>query len=265
MVESKENKKIKYLKSLNLKKHRLNNNQYFIEGIKLVNEALRIKAKIQYILINEIDINNDEILKIVNECNKFNIEYYIVKQKIFKELSSTVNSQGIIAIVNISKYNFEEIIGNSKMIIFCDRIQDPGNLGTIVRTTEAFGPGAVILSPGCVDVYNPKTVRSTAGALLRMPILNCLCSEQTLLTLKNNGFKIISTVVNASKSFEDIEKFDKICLVIGNEGKGVSQNIKELSDSCIKINMTGKTESLNASIAAGICIYEISKIIRKML
>lgn len=265
MIESKENKKIKYIKSLNLKKHRLYNNQYYIEGIKLINEALRIKAKIQYILINEIDINNNEILKIVDECNKFTIEYSIVKQKIFKELSSTVNSQGIIAVVSMNQYNLEEIIENSKMIIFCDRIQDPGNLGTIIRTTEAFGPGAVILSSGCVDVYNPKTVRSTAGALLRIPVLDCLCSEQTLLTLKQNDFKIISTVVNASKSFGDIKKIEKICLVIGNEGQGVSQNIRELSDLCIKINMTGKAESLNASIAAGICIYEISKIIRNML
>lgn len=263
MIESKENKKIKYIRALNLKKHRQHNKQYYIEGIKLINEALRIKAKIQYILINEIATANKDICNIVSICDNNNIEYFIVKHNIFKELSSTINSQGIIAVVKMNQYNVEEIIKNNNMIVYCDRIQDPGNLGTIIRTTEAFGPGAVLLSSGCVDPYNPKVVRATAGSLLRIPVLDC--SEQFLLSLKQNGFQVISTVVNANKSFGDIEKLNKVCLIIGNEGQGVSKSIRELSDLCIKINMTGNTESLNASIAAGICIYEISKTLRKML
>ncbi|HBB28226.1 MAG TPA: hypothetical protein DC000_03070 [Clostridiales bacterium] len=183
----------------------------------------------------------------------------MVDNNLFKEISSTVTSQGIIGIAKKTKPNIENIIKNYNFMIFCDKLQDPGNLGTIIRTADAFGPCAIILSPCCVDAYNDKTVRACAGAIFRVPIVEAEDSHNFIKDLHSNEFTVVSTVVDSSKSFNDIKNPKKICLVIGNEGNGVSKEVKELSDECITIKMTGQTESLNASIAAAISIYEIRK------
>lgn len=259
IIKSKDNSKIKYVRSLNSKKSREQSSSFVVEGIKFVKETILENANIKFLLLSTSGVQKIEILEIINICEEKNIDYFIAEDVIFDYASDTIHAQGILAVVNKQNYETEKVLNSYKFIILCDRIQDPGNLGTIIRTADAFGPAAIILNKGCADAYNPKVVRATAGALFRVPILIDFENSFIFENLKNNDFKVISTVVNSDHYFDDVEKTEKICVVIGNEGSGVSQEIIQNSDISITIKMSGNAESLNASIAAGISIYEIRK------
>jgi TrmH family RNA methyltransferase len=227
--------------------------------VKLIEEAIKENIAFDFVFMSESLSNKSDTSKLIKALDESRIEYHLIENNLFKEVSNTVNSQGIIGIAKKPKNNIEAIIKNNNFMVFCDKLQDPGNLGTIIRTADAFGPCAVILSPNCVDAYNDKTVRACAGAIFRVPIAEIENSLDFMKSLQDQEFTIISTVIDSDKSFEDISKPKKICLIIGNEGNGVSKELKEASDECITIKMTGQTESLNASIAAAISIYEIRK------
>lgn len=259
IIKSKDNNKIKYIRSLNSKKKRDEENVFIVEGVKFVNEAINEKANIMYLLFNESSFNKPDIKELYNCAVKAGFDAYFCHEDIFNLTADTINAQGVIAVVEKKKYDRNHILQNYKFIIMCDRLQDPGNLGTIVRTSDAFGPAAIILNKGCVDIYNPKVVRATAGAIFRVPFIYLDSNEELINILKDNGFKIISTVVESNYSFDDVKEENKICIVIGNEGQGVSREIVENSHLNITIRMPGRAESLNASIAAGISIYEIRK------
>jgi len=259
IIKSKDNSKIKYVRSLNSKKSRDDENSFIVEGIKFVNEAIKEKADIKFILISESAFNKSEINWLLDCINKSEIETIVCDDNIFNSTADTINAQGVLAVINKGNYSRKEILNKYKFVIMCDRIQDPGNLGTIIRTADAFGPAAVILNRGCVDEYNPKVVRASAGAIFRVPFIHADSDAEILHHLKEIDFNIISTVVDSNNSFENIKKAEKICVVIGNEGQGVSQEIIDDSHMSITIKMSGRAESLNASIAAGISIYEIRK------
>lgn len=257
IIRSRDNSKIKYIRSLYSKKNR--DTDFVVEGIKFVREAVNEDAEIKFILLNESSIDKSEINDILEIVKQKKVEFYCCDDNIFETVSETINSQGILAVLIKNQFSIDRILDDNRFIIMCDRIQDPGNLGTIIRNADAFGPAAVIMNKGCVDVYNSKVVRAAAGALFRVSIVTDYSNEEIVSCLRKTGFKIISTVVNSCLSFDDIEKTEKICVVIGNEGQGVSKEILEKSDMNITIEMTGRAESLNASVAAGICIYEIRK------
>lgn len=257
IIKSKDNSKIKYVRSLYSKKSRDEENAFIVEGVKFVNEAIKENAHIMYLMFNGSALDKDEIKELYNFSIETGTEAIICEDNIFNSAAETINSQGVLAVIKRNKTI--KTIEDYKFAIMCDRIQDPGNLGTIIRTADAFGPAAVILNKGCVDVYNPKVVRASAGAIFRVPFIYDDSDEKIIDTLRDSGFKIITTVVNSEYSFDDINQSEKICLVIGNEGQGVSREIIDNSHLAITIKMSGRSESLNASIAAGISIYEIRK------
>jgi len=259
IIKSKDNNKIKYVRSLSSKKFRDEEDAFIVEGIKFVNEAIKEKADIEYILISESAIGKSEVDELLKFSKDSFIETIACDDNVFNNAADTINAQGVLAVINKKEYSREEAIKEYKFAIMCDRIQDPGNLGTIIRTADAFGPAAVILNKGCVDVYNPKVVRASAGAIFRMPFIHADSDSEILEHLRKSGFNIISTVVDSDLSFDDIHQSERICVVIGNEGQGVSQEIINYSHMSITIKMSGRAESLNASIAAGISIYEIRK------
>lgn len=257
VIRSKDNNKIKYVRSLYSKKGRDEENAFVVEGIKFVYEAIRENSHIMYLIISESALAKIEVKELYYLSKEFGAETIICEDNVFNFSADTINSQGVLAV--IKRKNNTEKVGDYKFAILCDRIQDPGNLGTIIRTADAFGPAIVILNKGCVDAYNPKVVRASAGAIFRVTFINSDSDGEVINSLMNLGFRIISTVVNSDYSFDDIERSEKICVVIGNEGQGVSQEIVNNSHMSITIKMTGRAESLNASIAAGISIYEIRK------
>ncbi|NLJ59015.1 MAG: RNA methyltransferase [Tissierellia bacterium] len=253
IIRSKDNNKIKYIRSLKTKKFRDEENAFLVEGIKFVNEAIKEGAAIKFLLISE-KLKQSQVTKLINLVDESIV--FLCTEQVFASAADTVTSQGVLAVIEKRVYK-DNILNELNFIIFCDRLQDPGNLGTILRTADAFGPAALVLNKGCVDIFNPKVVRASAGSIFRVPLI--YGDLQFINLLKEEGFYIVSTVVNSQYSFENIENKEKICLVIGNEGQGVSREIIDSSHRAITIEMPGRAESLNASVAAGISIYEIRK------
>ena len=173
-----------------------------------------------------------------------------VTEEIIKKITDVTTSQGIVAVCEIPQYKeFKK-----DKILFLDRVQDPGNVGTIIRTADAFGFDAVFLSKGCADVYSPKVVRSTMGSIFHLPVIQDVTVEE----VKSIGNMVYSSTLEKAEFLEKIEIPKKFTLVIGNEGNGISEEVKSITDKFVKIKMNGSAESLNASIAAGILMYEFS-------
>ena len=252
IITSKDNETVKAIKKLKEKKYRNESGKFIVEGIKMLEEALQEKASIEKIILCE-DCQNDYS----HELDVYEIaknEIITVSEKIFKELTGVENPQGILAVINKEKN--KPINYNEDIIIALDGIQDPGNLGTILRTIDSVGLTQVVLSEKTADPYNPKVVRSTMGAIYRVNIIQTENLQNTLKQIAKNDYKIMATALDEeSKSVYDI-KLKKKVIVIGNEANGISKEIISMSDEKIIIPMLGKTESLNAAVATGVILYE---------
>lgn len=243
IITSKDNEIIKNIKKLKEKKYRLDS--YIVEGIKMVKEAISENQEIELIAIREdfkIDFDTKKI-KIVTISNK-----------IFNDISDVKTPQGILAVIKKNQNN--QIETNSDYILALDSLQDPGNMGTIIRTADSANINQIIINKTTVDPYSPKVIRSTMGAIYRTNIIEVEDLKATLKEMKSKGFQIITTDLKATQSIYDINYNNKTVVVIGNEANGVSQEILQTADKKVIIPMLGKTESLNASIAASIMIYE---------
>lgn len=264
VISSKDNETIKYIKKLKEKKHREETNCYIIEGIKLVKEAIEENAKIKYIVICE---DCDDAVKLeqnlLYDIAKNNCLY--VTKKLFLSISDVTTPQGVLAVIE-KKKGTEQIDYNDDIIVALDGIQDPGNLGTILRTVDSADLKQIILSKNSADPYNPKVVRSTMGAIFRVNIIEAEDLAETLQEIKKHNFDVVVTSLETDESIYNLEYKNKI-IVIGNEANGVSKEIQEIADKKVKIPMLGKTESLNASVATGIMVYEYvrGKVKRKKL
>lgn len=258
MITSKENQLIKYIKSLSQKKYREQNHEYIVEGAKMSKEAIESdEVKVSKVVIcEELLTNNKELYsnfkKILDEKNMLDsIEY--VSKVVFEYISDTMSPQGIMIIIKEKQQVSEDY---SNVVFALDDLQDPGNLGTIIRTLDSAGYKDLILSQGSAEVYNPKVVRSTMGAIFRLKLHTNINLKDELEKLKSNGYKIVITSLETEKYYYDLKFTEKMVIVIGNESKGVSKEIQDIADIKIKIPMLGKTESLNAAVAASIIAYE---------
>lgn len=253
VVTSKDNNFVKKVKKLKEKKYRDEENCYIIEGIKLVKEAIEENQNIKSIIICEDCMKNESIdKKTLYEIAKYDCIY--VSEKIFKFITDVSNPQGILAVIEKNNHS-DKINCTEDIIVVLDGLQDPGNLGTILRTIDSANLKQVIVSKDTADVYNPKVVRSTMGAIFRVNIIESKNLVEDLKDLKENGYETVVTALDTKNSVYDID-YKKKVIVIGNEANGVSKEVKESADYKVKIPMLGKTESLNASVAAGIMIYE---------
>lgn len=252
-ISSKDNNFVKHIRKLKEKKYRDLSNEYVIEGIKLVKEAITENAIIHQIIICEDCENTSQIPKeLMYEIAKYECIY--VTMNIFKTLTELVNPQGIMAVVEKQNKNLE-IKYSEDIIVVLDDVQDPGNLGTILRTVDSLGLTQILLSKGTVDCYNSKVVRSTMGAIFRVKIIQCEDLKEVLKEIKKHKFQTIVTSLKAKKNIYEID-YNKKVIIIGNEANGVSNGIQENADESVKIPMLGKTESLNASVATGVILYE---------
>lgn len=252
VITSKDNEMVKKIKKLKDKKYRDIENKYIIEGIKLIDEAVDSNCNISIIVVCEECtlsgvIDKDLLYKIA----KYECMY--VNEKVFETISDVKNPQGILAVVEKNISN--EINYKDDIIVALDGLNDPGNLGTILRTIDSAGLSQVILSKDTVDSFNQKVVRSTMGAIFRLNIIEVEDIEKTLKEIKKHKYEVVVTSLDTNDSIYDIE-YNKKVIVIGNEANGVSDKIQSLADKKVKIPMIGKTESLNASVATGVIIYE---------
>lgn len=264
IITSKDNEIIKHIRKLKEKKYRDEYNEYVVEGVKIVEEAIKENAKIKQVIVCNDTTKTYEIpTHIMLEIAKFDCIY--VSDKIFNYITQVTNPQGIMAIIEKQDENMQ-IDYNQDIIVMLDDVQDPGNLGTILRTVDSIGLNQIIVSKGTADSFNSKVVRSTMGAIFRLKIIEEEDLIKTIKELRKHHFKLLVTSLQTENSIYDID-FSKKIIVIGNEANGVSKEIQDLADEKAKIPMLGRTESLNVSVAAGIVMYEYvrQKITRKGL
>ena len=253
VISSKDNEIVKNIRKLKVKKYRDIENCYVIEGIKLIEEAIAENAKIKEIVVCEECINSGEIDKdTLYEIAKYNVIY--VTEKVFNAITDVKTPQGILAVIEKNTSN-KDIDYTQDIIIALDGVQDPGNMGTILRTVDSANLNQIIISKDSADCYNPKVVRSTMGAIFRVNIIEVDNLKETLEAVKKNKFKVMVTALDTNDSIYSVD-YNKKVIVIGNEANGVSKEVQAIADEKVKIPMLGKTESLNASVAAGIMIYE---------
>lgn len=288
IISSKDNEIVKEIRKLKEKKYR--KNKFIVEGIKMLEEAISENASIDLIVIREgMDLSNlisnilykndaDSGVKSKNIIDAISkIKSITVTEKVFDTLTDVVSPQGVLAVINkrengiinqatennnafeigdkIKETENVKIDTTTDYILALDGIQDPGNLGTIIRTADSANLKQIIVSKNTVDAYSPKVIRSTMGAIYRVNIIEVENLEVTLKDLQKDGFKVVVTSLDTNNSIYDIS-YNKSIVVIGNEANGVSKEVQELANERVKIPMLGKTESLNAAVATGIMIYE---------
>lgn len=265
LINSRENPKIKLYKKLSAgRKTRDENGLFTVEGARICVDAAKEAAngniKIHSVFYTEKAIEKySEFLdtKLLFECAEDN-RIYEVTEEIAGKMSEEGTSQGIflIAYKLDKKFSCENIDGDGKYLI-ADNLQDPGNLGTLLRTADAVGVNGVVLTGNCVDLYNPKVVRSTMGSMPRLNIFIENDFEKVMSIFGRKGIKVAAAVVSGGKSVSEYD-FSKSCaVVIGNEGRGIPQQHIEMCNDKITIKMHGHIESLNAAAAGTIILWEM--------
>ena len=247
IIRSHQNAMVKNYQKLQTSKGRKKDEAYMIEGEHLVEEAIQSNIQIQRLVVSEEQVQLYE-----SWIQKY--PTMIVSKEVFEKLSMTQTNQGILAIVPLEKKTLVEVPKGRYLIV--DAVQDPGNLGTIIRTADAAGFDAVVLGEGCVDLYNDKVVRSMQGSQFHVAIYH-----ENLMDvygkLKENDIPIAVTALHRdAKDFQWLAGRDSVAIVVGNEGNGVRQELIDSADHVIQIPMFGQAESLNVAIATGVLMYQ---------
>lgn len=256
-LQSKDNKKIKYFLSLKKHKYRERENKFLVEGIKIVEEYIH-STLVETVIYTEKIFQNRDGEELLKKIKSEKIEKIEVSEKLMKILSSTQTPQGVIAVVNKKFYCLEDIeLKKDNFLVILEGIQDPGNLGTIIRTSFAISVSAIILLKGCVDLYNPKVLRSAATYIYNFPIILLEDVSELLSYLKENDFEIILTDPHSEKNCFEVKYPERIALVLGSESRGISETFRKEKFLSIKVPIFSNVESLNVSVAFSVIGYEI--------
>ena len=257
MLSSNSNRQIKELIKLqNQAKYRKKSGMFVAEGAKLVTEAAHY-GKLQKIYIAESSQGREEerIQPLLEE-----FPYEVVSEEVFAEITDTVTPQGVLGLVQMPKYTMEEILNaNNQQFLLLDDLRDPGNLGTIMRTAEGAGMAAVLMSKGTVDLFNPKVVRATMGAIFRMPY--CYVEDLPALAekLREQGIAVYGTAMEGSVVYDEPDYTTGAAMVIGNVANGMSDAMFAAITDRIRIPMEGSLESVNAAVSAAIVMYDMQR------
>jgi TrmH family RNA methyltransferase len=227
------------------KKTRRKEGKFVVEGEHLVIEA---GPDIEFILYSAD-------MQAVRAASGRGIQCYRISKKVFSLLTSVETPQGVLAVVKKKEYTVRDILDRAGIIVLCVGVQDPGNLGTIIRGADAAGAAGVMLSRGTADLYNQKVIRSTMGSLFHLPVLKIDDLEETVRSFKRSKIKVVGADVSG-KDYWRSDLSGPAALLIGNEGAGLPENVLKICDEVVKIPMPGKAESLNAAVSATVIMYE---------
>jgi len=251
-----QNPLIKEVRALKNKDSREEKGLYFIEGARFVEEALKETVNIKYIVVSETFLSNTGSSGSLQKINETIMNTYVIPDSLFSSISDTKNPQGILAVLSLERKQLKDAVFNGGLLVILDTIKDPGNMGTIIRTADAAGCAGVVISGGCVDVYNPKVLRSTMGSVFHVPVYHCSGMGEAIDIARKHGFLLCASHLSGSVSIYEADLSGKVALIIGSEAEGISPDTANDSDLLIRIPMEGRAESLNASVAAGIIIFE---------
>lgn len=251
MITATSNKRIKWLVSITEKaKERRKEQAFVVEGGKMFEEA--DEKYIREVYVSESYIEKNGISEKLQR-----VGFETVSDEVFKKISDTKAPQGILCVMNQYKYALEDLLNkDNPVLVLLEDIQDPGNLGTILRTGEGAGIDGVIMTKDTVDIYNPKTIRATMGSIYRMPFLYVDSLQEVIGKLQEKGISVYAAHLKGNEYYDNFDFKKGTAFLIGNEGNGLKKETADLADAYLKIPMEGKVESLNAAIATSLLMYE---------
>jgi RNA methyltransferase, TrmH family len=251
-------KKLKNISKLKQKKYRVKEDKFLLEGIRNIEEILRSDVRIDSILYTDQLLKTKRGLELYLAIEKKKIKADKIAEEDFKNISNITTSQGILAICQKPNYNFSKLMSSKiKSLVILDGIQDPGNLGTIIRTADAAGVSGIITGEGTVDIYNPKVLNSAMGSFLHIPVVKVDDLAAAVKKLKEQGIRILVCDVRGEKNYSTANYNYPVGVIFGNEGAGPKKELINLADEVIKIPIVGRAESLNVGIACGIVLYKM--------
>ena len=255
MITSVANQKVKQVVAWQSKaKERKKDNIFLVEGLKMFEEAPEKSVREVYIeetLLEKLEKGRELLSKLER------VGFEVVSSEVFKKMSDTQTPQGILAIVERPTYRFEELLKIEKpLFVVLEDLQDPGNLGTIVRTGEGAGVSAVFMTKNTVDIYNPKTIRATMGSIYRVPFAIVEDIEEAIKAMKKAGIRTFAAHLDGKDYYDSFSFREGTAFLIGNEGNGLKTSTANAADAYLKIPMEGQVESLNAAIATSLLMYE---------
>lgn len=258
MIESSANGKYKKIRKwMKQARARRQDGVFVVEGWKMVKEALE-RGLVLQLYCSERE--QSRCMQMLGDSWYKNTAIELMSDTLFSNLSDTITPQGILGVVRMPHYERESIIGKpDAKLLFLEDIQDPGNLGTMIRTAEGAGMSGVVLSGGCADPFNPKVVRSTMGALFRIPLYTCGDMAEEMRLLQSRGFRFYAAHLQGTREFTK-ESYEGLTgILIGNEAGGLSAGVADQADVKVKIPMEGELESLNAAVSAALLMYEVHR------
>jgi TrmH family RNA methyltransferase len=247
---------LKKISSLAHAKYRKIHGLFIAEGAHIAAELLKSDWETRMLVVTPGAADSTELSAIIKTASRLNVAIEIIAQREFSRLSTTDSPRGILAVIVLPRYEAERLSAQ-KRILIADGVSDPGNLGTMIRTAAAFGFGGIVTTSGSADIFNPKTVRATQGALFHSIVGNHIETGEIIKAIKPTH-KIYALAAHDGDDLKSVRPSGKSALVIGAEIEGVSAGLLGISDKILRIPISGQVESLNAAVAAGIAMYEIS-------
>lgn len=268
MISSTANSRVKHVVQLREKgRERKKEGVFLAEGIRMFQETPASRIRELYIEETLAErLQTEDLFEKIEACRQAGIFVETVSREVMKKMADTMSPQGVLVVAEMIAYQPEELIreavrrreqeGRDPLFLLLEDVQDPGNLGTMIRTAEGAGADGIFMTEGCVDVYNPKTIRSTMGSLYRMPFVCGASLLEVTVLLKKEKITTYAAHLKGEKFFHEVNYQGGSAFLIGNEGNGLREETADLADTYLKIPMEGKLESLNAAMAAGLLMYQ---------
>ncbi len=248
-----QNPLVKAAAELKQKKYRQQRGLFLAEGLRTVEEAVRY-GSVESIFYTAIE--DERTRSVLEEAAAQQVQLICVSEAVMKKIADTETPQGVLAVCRMEKISLEELLAGGRMLLVLDRVGDPGNIGTMLRTADAAGLGGLLLLKGCADIYAPKTVRASMGSLFHVPVLSGLSEEQFVSAAHKAGYELLVTCLDGADNLYQADLSGRLAFVMGNEANGVSAGLLAAADKRVFIPMQGRAESLNVAMAAGIVMFE---------
>jgi len=258
LITSKSNAQVKEIRELKQAKYRQARGAYFIQGIRLVEEALLKSPKVLKVAYSPKLEETERGTQLLCAARRVmaKAQWLYVSDEVMATLSDTPSHQGILAVMPMEEYAWEDLFQRPGMILLLHELQDPGNLGTIFRVAEAGGAAGLVLSAGAIDPYNPKVVRASMGSILRLPFLADQKMDEAIRALRARGYRVFAAHREGDTSFWKVDFSRPTAILLGQEGGGIPPDLLDLADDRLWIPMNPPVESLNVAMAAGLILYE---------
>ncbi|MGM0413936.1 MAG: TrmH family RNA methyltransferase [Bacillota bacterium] len=257
-LSSNQNQNIKRIRKLKRKKYRDKFQEFILEGSQIIEAAIGMAGNIKEVYISKEVYQEDNIQELIRLLDK-RVDVYLLEAELFAEISETVNSQGIIAVAGIKACSLDSLIKSKGRLLLLAGVQDPGNVGTLIRSASAAGFAGIIALKGTVDIYNPKVIRASMGGIFDLELIKNIEIEELKKIFKDSTRRMILAEPDAAKTYYKFDFRENDILAIGNESRGISDELFGLEHESISIPIKGKIESLNAAMAGTILIFEMMR------